>query len=438
MKISIFGMGYVGAVSFGCLARDGHEVIGVDIDPHKLELLDSGQTPIIEAGMEELIRDAATSGRTSVTTDAAEAIAKSELSFVCVGTPSTRTGGHDLTALRNVAQSIGKALGEKSAKHTVVIRSTVAPGTTEDVVIPILEDESGKKCGEDFEVCFQPEFLREGSSIRDYDKPPFTVAGGESERSVAPVRLLFEHLPSPFVPTTIRTAEMLKFCCNVFHALKIDFANEVGRVCDGLDVDARAVMELLCMDTQLNISTAYLKPGLPFGGSCLPKDVRAMVAMAQETGTNIPVISAIMPSNAVHVNFILNKILEREEKTVAILGLSFKDGTDDLRESPLVELVERLIGKGFDVRIYDREVNLARLVGANKRFINETIPHVSSLMQESLGKALNASPTVIVGQFDEADEGRFYESLRAEQHVIDLTGRVDRAKVPGGYEGATW
>ena len=346
MKISIFGLGYVGAVSYGCLTRDGHDVLGVDIDKSKLDLLESGITPIIEEGMQELIKSAAASGRARVTDDAALAIHSTELSFVCVGTPSAANGEHDLSALRNVVETIGAAIKDKADSHTVVIRSTVAPGTTETEIIPLLEKSSGKNCGSGLEVCFQPEFLREGSSIRDYDNPPFTVIGCNDESAAEKVCELFDHLNSQTVTTAIKTAEMLKFCCNVFHALKIDFANEVARICSGLDVDARQVMELVCMDTQLNISPVYLKPGMPFGGSCLPKDARAMVKMSHDNGVAAPIIQNIMTSNADHSRFVCAKVLAYRDKKIGLLGLSFKSGTDDLRESPLVELVESLIGKG--------------------------------------------------------------------------------------------
>lgn len=438
MRISIFGLGYVGAVSFGCLARDGHEVVGVDIDRGKLELLSSGQTPIIEKGMQELIEGAAASGRTSVTEDTDEAIRRTDVSFVCVGTPSAATGEHDLTALMGVAKSIGQALGEKQAKHTVVVRSTIAPGITEDVLIPILEQTSGKVCGTGFDVCFQPEFLREGASIQDYNNPPFTVVGCRNDTAAAPLRQIFGHLDCPIVEVTIKTAEMLKFCCNVFHALKIDFANEVGRVCDGLGIDSRSVMELLCMDRQLNISTAYLKPGLPFGGSCLPKDVRAMVRMAQESAADIPVIAGIMPSNKSQTEYILEKIIRTGKRKVAFLGLSFKSGTDDLRESPLVELVERLIGKGLDIRIFDPEVSIARLVGANKRYIEEAIPHVSRLMRESIADTIRSADVIIVGQLGVEIEADFYATVSADQHVIDLTGKVTPDGLAGSLEGSVW
>jgi GDP-mannose 6-dehydrogenase len=366
LKISIFGMGYVGTVSFGCLTRDGHELIGVDIDENKLALIRDGKTPVIEDGMDKLILNARDCGRSRATSNAREAVLESDVSFVCVGTPSTRRGDHDLSALKTVTEEIGQAIADKPTTHHVVIRSTVAPGTTERVLIPILEETSGKVCGTDFIVCFQPEFLREGCSIKDYDSPPMTVVGCQNPGDADLLYEIFGHLDCDFKSTSLESAEMLKFCCNTFHALKIGFANEVGRICSELKIDSREVMELLCLDRQLNISTVYLKPGMAFGGSCLPKDVRAIVQMAGHTGVSLPIISSIMTSNKEHTDFTFEKVLACGKKKVGLLGLSFKSGTDDLRESPLVDLVERLIGKGIDVRIFDPEVQVARLVGANK------------------------------------------------------------------------
>lgn len=438
MRISIFGLGYVGAVSYGCLTRDGHDVTGVDIDQGKLKLLESGTTPIIEEGMEDLIKSAAASGRARVTDDAAEAIHSTELSFVCVGTPSAANGEHDLSALRNVIGTIGAALKEKAADHTVVIRSTVAPGTTERYLVPWLEESSGKNCGTDFQVCFQPEFLREGSSIRDYDNPPFTVIGCSDDDGARKVREIFSHLESETVTTEIKTAEMLKFCCNVFHALKIGFANEVGRICRSLDVDAMQVMDLVCMDTQLNISTVYMKPGLPFGGSCLPKDTRAMVKMSHDSGVPSPIIQGIMPSNRQHSDFISRKVLEHKTKKVGLLGLSFKSGTDDLRESPLVELVETLIGKGVDIRVYDPEVNLARLTGANKRFIEEVIPHISRILVSDLPGLLSWADVIVIGRPDKEIVDAVIASASDTQHIIDTVGALKSHALVSHYEGTLW
>jgi GDP-mannose 6-dehydrogenase len=438
MKISIFGMGYVGAVSYGCLVRDGHEVFGVDIDKNKLSLLERGATPIIEQGMEELIKLAADSGRAQVTDDAALAIHSTEMSFVCVGTPSASNGEHDLKALRNVVQTIGAAIRDKSDSHTVVIRSTVAPGTTETEIIPLLERSSGKRCGSGLEVCFQPEFLREGSSIKDYDNPPFTVIGCTHESGADAVRRIFNHLNSETVTTEIKTAEMLKFCCNVFHALKIGFANEVGRICRGLDVNAMQVMELLCMDTQLNISPVYLKPGLPFGGSCLPKDTRAMVKMSHDSGVPSPIIHGIMPSNQEHFGFISRKVLENRTKKIGLLGLSFKSGTDDLRESPLVELVETLIGKGAEIQVYDPEVNLARLVGANRLFIEKVIPHISKILVPDLDGMLSWADVIVVGRPDKELVDAVIAKATSDQHVIDMVGGFDAYALESSYEGMLW
>lgn len=438
MKISIFGMGYVGAVSYGCLVRDGHEVLGVDIDKGKLALLESGTTPIIEEGMQELIKSAAASGRARVTDDAAMAIHATELSFVCVGTPSAANGEHNLSAVRNVIQTIGAAIKDKTDSHTVVIRSTVAPGTTETDLLPLLEQSSGKSVGKGFELCFQPEFLREGSSIKDYDNPPFTVIGCSDESGADKVKEIFTHLSSEMVTTEIRTAEMLKFCCNVFHALKIGFANEVGRICRSLDVDAMQVMDLVCMDTQLNISTAYLKPGLPFGGSCLPKDTRAMVKMSHDSGVPSPIIQGIMSSNQNHSDFISRKVLENRTKKIGLLGLSFKSGTDDLRESPLVGLVETLIGKGVDIQVYDPEVNLARLVGANKRFIEEVIPHISKILVADLVEMLSWADVIVIGRADKELIETVIANATSEQHIIDMVGGFDPHSVESSYEGMLW
>lgn len=438
MKISIFGMGYVGAVSYGCLVRDGHEVLGVDIDKGKLALLESGTTPIIEEGMQELIKSAAASGRARVTDDATMAIHSTDLSFVCVGTPSAANGEHDLTALRHVIGTIGAAIKDKDDSHTVVIRSTVAPGTTERELLPLLEQNSGKSVGNGFELCFQPEFLREGSSIEDYDNPPFTVIGCSNESGAGRVKEIFKHLKSETVTPEIKTAEMLKFCCNVFHALKIGFANEVGRICRGLDVDAMQVMDLVCMDTQLNISTVYLKPGLPFGGSCLPKDTRAMVRMSHDSGVPSPIIEGIMASNQNHSDFISRKVLENRTGKIGLLGLSFKSGTDDLRESPLVELVETLIGKGVDIRVYDPEVNLARLVGANKRFIEEVIPHISRILVPDMVEMLSWADVIVIGRPDKELVDAVIAIATSEQHIIDLVGGLDPQSVESSYEGMLW
>jgi len=438
MRISIFGMGYVGCVSAACLARDGHDVIGVDLSPAKLELIRSGKAPIIEEGIQELTRQAVADGRLTVTDSAAEAIARSELTFICVGTPSSPNGAQDLSAVVRVAQTIGDALAGKQSFHTIVLRSTVTPGTTQDLVGHALQTRSGRRAGQDFGLCFQPEFLREGSSIRDYDKPPFTLVGGDSERSLAALRDLFGHLPCEFITTDIRTAETLKVVCNAFHALKITFANEIGRVSSALQVDGRQVMSLVCRDTRLNISPAYLKPGFAFGGSCLPKDLRALTYLGRLQDVETPVLSAILPSNQLHIERVVERVLADKRRRVGLLGLSFKPGTDDLRESPLVTLAERLLGKGMKLAIHDPEVSLSRLIGANKSYIEEAIPHLGELLKPSAEEVVRDADVIIAGQGLPAMLDAVYEHGHAEQLFIDLVGTAEPARTAARYWGVCW
>jgi GDP-mannose 6-dehydrogenase len=438
MRISIFGLGYVGAVSAACLVRDGHQVIGCDIDANKLGLIRDGKTPIIEDGMPQLMAAVRQSGRLEVTDDSAHAVQGSDLSFVCVGTPSTKGGGQDLTALRRLAEQLGDALRTKADFHAIVIRSTVLPGTTEDVIKPLLEARSGKRAGLDFGLCFQPEFLREGSSIKDYDHPPFTVAGVDGERPAALLKEIFGHLPGDFVTTTVRTAEMLKYACNAFHALKITFANEVGRLSQALGVDSHSVMDLVCRDTRLNIAPAYLKPGFAFGGSCLPKDLRALLHAARTRDGEVPMLGSILSSNAAHLEHAIEMILGTGKRSVGLLGLSFKPGTDDLRESPLVALAERLIGKGLDLKIYDPSVNIARLVGANRRYIVETIPHISSLMRERCEDVIRLSEVIVVGLREPSVLQALSADTRADHTIIDLVNVPARHALKGTYRGVCW
>lgn len=438
MKISIFGMGYVGAVSAGCLVRDGHYVTGCDIDQGKLDLMKAGKSPIIEEGMQELIKDIATSGRLSVTTVAKEAVDATDISLICVGTPSKKGGSQDLTAIRRLSEQLGAALKTKDSYHVFVVRSTVLPGTVRTVVTPLLEEHSGKKAGTDFGVCFQPEFLREGSSIRDYDKPPFTVIGTEDPKPAAVLKELFGHLPCEFVITGLEAAEMLKMCCNTFHALKITFANEVGRVSQALDVDSQEVMRLICMDKQLNISPAYLKPGFAFGGSCLPKDVRALNNLAKVNDVQIPMLEGLMPSNRIHIEHAIEMVLASKKRKVGMIGLSFKSGTDDLRESPLVNLAEAFIGKGLDLAIYDPEVSIARLVGANKRYIEESIPHISNLMQTSAPDVIQEAEVLVIGLGDKDLLETVRSLSRPDQIILDLVNIPKREDLKGEYHGVCW
>ena len=438
MKISIFGLGYVGAVSLACLARDGHEVIGVDVDPDKLNLIREGRTPVVEEGMVDLMASVAKSGRVSVTTDVEAAIKGSELSFICVGTPSAANGSQDQGALVRVTQAIGTALKSKAGAHLIAYRSTVVPGTVEETLSPILEAQSGKRAGEGFDVVFQPEFLREGSSIRDYDSPSFTIVGTRRPQAAELLRALFGHLPGNFFTTSVRAAETIKYCCNNFHALKITFANETARLCEALEVDAFEVMDLVCRDTRLNISPAYLKPGFAFGGSCLPKDLRATAYLAKMNDVELPLHASLLTSNRIHLDHAISKVLASGCRRVGMLGLSFKTGTDDLRESPLVSLAEYLIGKGISLRVYDPEVHLSKLLGANRRYIEDHLPHIGSLLDPNIENVIGQSDLVVVGLHD----ARVIESLRQyardDQTVLDLVHIAEQNRPKGRYIGMCW
>jgi GDP-mannose 6-dehydrogenase len=438
MNISIFGLGYVGAVSLACLSRDGHNVIGVDIDATKLELIKVGRTPVVEEGMVDLMQSVAASGRVKVTTDAAQAVLDSEISLVCVGTPSAPNGSQDQSAILRLASIMGQALAKKSAPHVVVFRSTLVPGTVEDVLRPIIEKESGKKDGVDFHLCFQPEFLREGSSIRDYDKPPFTIVGANHAFAVERLQELFGKLPCKFIQTSVRSAEMMKYCCNNFHALKITFANETARLCQALGVDAFEVMNLVCQDTQLNISPAYLKPGFAFGGSCLPKDLRATSHLAKVHDVDIPMLASIMASNQAHLDVALHKVLASGKRRVGFIGLSFKTGTDDLRESPLVNLAEQLIGKGMQLSVYDPEVHLAQLLGANRRYIEQHLPHIGQLVRADIREVIEGAELLVVGLATADAAAALAKYVRPGQQVLDLVNLPNRAAIAGTVEGLCW
>jgi len=438
MKISIFGLGYVGAVSLACLARDGHQVIGVDIDQAKLDLILAGKTPVVEEGMVELMARVAGNGLVSVTTDVQAAIRDTEISLVCVGTPSAANGSQDQSAVVGLARQIGRALADKPEAHVVVFRSTLVPGTVEGVLKAVIEAESSRTEGVDFHLCFQPEFLREGSSIRDYDKPPFTIVGANHALPVERLQALFGHLPCKFIQTSVRSAEMMKYCCNNFHALKITFANETARLCEALGVDPFEVMDLVCQDTQLNISRAYLKPGFAFGGSCLPKDLRATTHLARTHDVELPMHAAILPSNQAHLGLALRKILATGKRRIGFLGLSFKTGTDDLRESPLVTLAEQLIGKGMQLAIYDPEVHLAQLLGSNRRYIEQHLPHIGQLVRGDMAAVMAESEVLVVGLSTSEVAQSLARSLRPEQTVIDLVNLPDRGALPATVQGICW
>jgi GDP-mannose 6-dehydrogenase len=438
MNISIFGLGYVGAVSLACLARDGHRVVGVDVDQAKLDLIAAGRTPVVEEGMVQLMADTVASGRVAVSRDTRRAVLETDVSLICVGTPSAPNGSQDQTAMLRLAHDLGAAMREKPVTHVFVFRSTLVPGTVEDVLRPIIEAESGKKDGVDFHVCFQPEFLREGTSIRDYDKPPFTVVGANAAEPAAKLRELFGHLPGEFHVTSIRAAEMAKYTCNNFHALKITFANETARLCDALGVDPFEVMDLVCKDRQLNISPAYLKPGFAFGGSCLPKDLRATIHLAKTHDVELPMQAAITASNRAHIELAIAKVAATAKRRIGMIGLSFKTGTDDLRESPLVLLAEHFIGKGCTILVYDPEVHLSNLLGANRRYIEQHLPHIGSLIRNDIAEVIAGSDVLVVGLGDAGVVAALAQHTRPEQTIIDLVNIADRRALRGEYVGLCW
>jgi GDP-mannose 6-dehydrogenase len=438
VNISIFGLGYVGAVSLACLARDGHRVIGVDVDESKLAQIAAGKTPVVEEGMIDLMAQVAASGRVSVTTDARQALHTSEVSFICVGTPSAPNGSQDQSALLRLARELGAAMRDKHEPHVFVFRSTVVPGTVEDVLRPVLEEASGKKDGVDFHVCFQPEFLREGSSIRDYDRPPFTIVGANAPAPVEALRQLFGHLPCELHATSIRAAETVKYCCNNFHALKITFANETARLCEALGVDPFAVMDLVCKDTQLNLSRAYLKPGFAFGGSCLPKDLRATLYLAKTRDVELPMLGGILPSNRAHLDRAIQKVLASGKRKIGMIGLAFKSGTDDLRESPLVLLAEQLIGKGLSLLVYDPEVHLSNLLGANRRFIEQHVPHLGALLRSDIESVIAESDLLVVGLGAGDVSDALKRLVREDQIVLDLVNIPQCQTLRGKVVGLSW
>ena len=436
MKVSIFGLGYVGTVCAGCLAKEGHEIVGVDPVRTKVDLINSGKSPIIEADIDEIIAEAVKSGRLRATDDSLEAIRDTELSFVCVGTPSQINGNLDLTHVRHVCEQVGHGLRDKPTRHTVVIRSTILPGSMRRVVIPVLEENSGKKAGIDFGVCNNPEFLREGSAIADFSFPSKTVIGEIDQASGDKVAALYAKLDAPLIRTEIETAEMVKYIDNSWHALKIGFANEIGNLCKSFGVDAHTAMEIFCLDKKLNISRAYLMPGFAFGGSCLPKDLRALAYSAKLHDLQLPILNSILPSNELQIARGLQLIMDKGPKRVGILGFSFKAGTDDLRESPMIEVIERLTGKGYDVRIYDKNVNVAKLVGANRDFILNRIPHISRLMVDNIDAVLDHAEIVVIGNKALEFQG-VPQQMRAGQYLVDFA-RIVKDGSKNGYEGICW
>jgi len=438
MKISIFGLGYVGAVTAACLADEGHSVLGVDVNPAKVDMLNAGRSPIVETGLDDLIGRGVGSGRIRATRDVAEAVEGSDLSLVCVGTPSRRSNGAlDLTYIQRVCEAIGLEMGRKARPHAVAIRSTVLPGTTDTLLAPILEKASGRACGRDFGLAYNPEFMRESCAVQDFQHPPKTVVGARGERDAELVAGLYRGVRAPLITTSIRTAEMVKYTDNAFHALKVTFANEIGVLCKALGIDSHEVMEVFCLDTKLNLSRYYLRPGFAFGGSCLPKDLRALAYKAKTLDLSLPLLNAVQASNELHIKSAIDRVLATERKRIGVLGLAFKAGTDDVRESPVLALIEALLGKGCWLKVFDPSVAIAKLSGANKEFLEGKIPHIAELLVGDVQEIADHAEVVVVGNRSR----EFVEVLARlgpEQHVIDLVRIAKDARTAATYEGIAW
>lgn len=437
MDISVLGLGYVGCVSAACLAEQGHSVIGVDIDPSKVEAVKNGESPIVEPGLSDLLGKAAAKGKISATQSVHEAIAGSEISIVCVGTPSRINGSLDTSVVQKVCREIGTALSTNGAGHTVCIRSTILPGTMAGVIRPLLEELSGKTVGKDLGLVNNPEFLRESTAIKDYFQPPKIVIGSLTESDADRAARIYEGIQAPLFRTDFETAELVKYADNAWHALKVAFGNEIGNIAKSAGIDGRKAMDIFCQDTKLNISPAYLRPGFAFGGSCLPKDLRAITYYARAKDLQLPVLNAVMPSNSIQIERGIQRILACNGKRIGMLGLSFKSGTDDLRESPLVEVAERLLGKGFELRIFDANVRVSALTGANKKAIDAAIGHLSSLMVDDIEELVRNSDVVVVGNND-TRFGAVLEKLQPGQSLVDFVGIDSNGHVPAGYDGINW
>ncbi len=436
MKISIFGLGYVGAVSAGCLATDGHQVVGLDPNQTKVDLINQGVTPIIEKDIGDMIASAVNSGHLRATTDVREAVMNSDISLICVGTPSQLNGNLDLSYVRRVCEEIGSALKKKDSFHVVVGRSTMLPGSMRSMVIPTLEASSGKRAGVDFGVCNNPEFLREGTAVYDYYNPPKTVIGESDAHAGDMLVELYKNMNAPLIRTDIETAEMVKYTDNNWHALKVAFANEIGNICKAVGIDGHKVMEVFCQDTKLNLSSYYMKPGFAFGGSCLPKDVRALSYKSKNLDLDLPVLNAIMPSNQRQIERAISMVVNKNNRKIGILGFAFKAGTDDLRESPIVDVIEYLIGKGYELKLYDKNVNLAALTGANRDYILNHIPHISKLMVDNVQEALDFAETIVIGNCSEEFKP-VPANLKSGQTVVDLVRIVQHTSCEQ-YDGICW
>jgi len=434
MKISVFGLGYVGCVTAACLAEEGHDIIGVDINKKKVDEINSGKPTIIEKGLNSLVEKNMRNDRLKATTNSNQAIINSELSLICVGTPSYPNGDINLEYIKNVSKEIGNALAAKNRFHTIVIRSTVLPGTTEGVIIPILENVSQKKASEDFGICINPEFMREGNGVYDFYNPERIVIGCRDKRSsdlVEEVYRSIESIKAPIVKTNIKTAEMIKYVDNAFHGLKVAFANEIGDICKKIGIDSHEVMNIFCMDKKLNLSPYYLKPGLSFGGSCIPKDLRALVYKARRLDQDCPVLESILDSNEKHKEKSIELILEQKKRKIGIFGLAFKAGTDDVRESPIVDIVETLIGKGYKLHIYDSNISIQDIFGSNRAFIEEKIPHITSLLCSSMKEVVDNSEILVLSNNSEEFK-KIPEMMRDDHVLIDFVRLIEPKEVKRG------
>ncbi len=441
MNIAIMGLGYVGCVTAGCLAQRGHRVIGVDVQAEKVSLLNAGKSPIIEPGLEELLAANVANGQVVATLDAASAVSTSEIVIICVGTPSEVNGDLDLSYVERVCTDIGRVLKSKDSYTTIVVRSTMLPGNAQAKLIPLLEQMSGKLVGDGWGFCINPEFLREGTAIADFNSPPFTVIGEYDQKSGDQLVILYDDIAAPLFRVGLGVAEMIKYTSNAFHALKVTFANEIGNLCKAYGIDSHQVMDIFVQDTKLNLSSYYLKPGFAFGGSCLPKDLRALLYSARQKDIHLSVLESILPSNRLQIDNAFDLLQKQGNRSIGLIGLSFKANTDDLRESPTVDLAERLIGKGYELHIYDREVSLSRLRGSNHAFIDHAIPHIGSLMRASIAETVSAAESIVIAKNLTGQEyADLVGSLRPYHSVIDLV-RLNGVGIPdfeGVYNGLCW
>ncbi|MCB1411629.1 MAG: UDP-glucose/GDP-mannose dehydrogenase family protein [Xanthobacteraceae bacterium] len=436
-KISVFGLGYVGAVSAACFSAAGHHVIGLDVNATKRQCFRDGEPPVVEPRLRDLMQAGKQAGRLTALDDVDEAIRATDVSLICVGTPSRDNGSINIDNVSHVMGEIGRALRHKTGPHLVVVRSTMIPGSMRKVMIPILEQESGRRCGDDLLVAYNPEFLRESTAVADFFAPPKTVVGSDDAEAARQLADLYDGIDAPLFAVSFEASEMIKYADNTWHALKVCFGNEIGNICQALEIDSHELMKVFCADTKLNISPYYLKPGFAFGGSCLPKDTRALTYLARQLDVETPILSNVLPSNRGQIERAVAKVVNFGHRDVAVLGFSFKPGTDDLRESPQVELIERLLGKGFNLKVYDPSVNLSALTGMNRQYIEKTIPHIHSIMMTSLRKTVAGADVIIIG--NASPEFRGIEPLLSEdQVVLDLVRLWDTPRMKARYVGINW